>query len=406
MAELRGTRPARAGICLRWQLAYEKVEWAISYPVFHPGVNVAQAMGPGMPGGCGRDVQEAAEEAVARRFRLSGAAHPLLALLRRRAVEALVRSLREGATCELPAPRMPLPPEVSHEANTGLVPGDLDGLAEHARLPALPQVFLELQHAMEREEPSYEELAAIISKDPRLAASLLRLVNGPLFGFRAPVETVSRAVAAAGTRRVTSLALGTFVLGLFRERPPHVVNLHDFWLHSVATALTARALATRLGRDDPERYFVAGLLHDMGWLAICAVWPAGAERVLDRCLDQGLSLTEAERAELGLTHGELGAALLRRWNLPPVLLDAVCHHHAPSEAPASDEALLVHLADEAVKAFGIGGTGDDCVQPLDGDAVDAGFISAHDLDAACEVLLDGVDEMYAVLGAGSGVTHR
>jgi putative nucleotidyltransferase with HDIG domain len=358
-------------------------------------------MGLGMQGGCGRDAQDMAEEVVARRFRLSGAAHPLLLLLRRRAVDSLARALRDGASCEPPAPRMPLPPEVTHEANAGLMPGDIDGLAERARLPALPQVFLELQHAMEREEPSYEELAAIISKDPRLAASLLRLVNGPLFGFRAPVETVTRAVAAAGTRRVTSLALGTFVLGLFRERPPHVVNLHDFWLHSVATALMAQALAARLGRDDPERYFVAGLLHDMGWLAICAVWPAGAERVLDRCRDLGQTLTEAERAELGMTHGDLGAAMLRRWNLPVVLLDAVRHHHEPSEAPASDEALLVHLADEAVKAFGIGGTGDDCVQPLDVDAVAARNISAHDLDAACDALLEGVDEMYAVLGAGA-----
>ncbi|BFR49155.1 HDOD domain-containing protein [Nitratidesulfovibrio sp. HK-II] len=365
------------------------------------GVVVPQAMGLGMQGGCGRDAQDLAEEAVARRFRLSGATHPLLSLLRRRAVDSLAQALRDGASCEPPAPRMPLPPEVTHEANAGLVPGDIDGLAERARLPALPQVFLELQHAMEREEPSYEELAAIISKDPRLAASLLRLVNGPLFAFRAPVETVTRAVAAAGTRRVTSLALGTFVLGLFRERPPHVVNLHDFWLHSVATALMAQALAARLGRDDPERYFVAGLLHDMGWLAICAVWPAGAERVLDRCRDLGQTLTEAERAELGMTHGELGAAMLRRWNLPAVLLGAVCHHHAPSESPASDEALLVHLADEAVKGFGFGGTGDDCVQPLDLDAVAACNISAHDLDAACDALLEGVDEMYAVLGAGA-----
>ncbi len=365
------------------------------------GVAVSQATGLGVQGGCGRDVQEIAEEAVALRFRLSGTAHPLLVLLRRRAVEALAQSLRAGVSCQLPAPRMPLPPEVIHEANSGLAPGDLDGLAERARLPALPQVFLELQHAMEREEPSYEELAAIISKDPRLAASLLRLVNGPLFGFRTPVETVSRAVAAAGTRRVTSLALGTFVLGLFRERPPHVVNLHDFWLHSVATALMARALATRMGRDDPERYFVAGLLHDIGWLAICAVWPAGAERVLDRCRDLGEPLTEAERAELGMTHGEMGAAMLRRWNLPSVLVDAVQAHHAPSEAPASDEALLVHLADEAVKAFGIGGTGDDCVQPLDVDAAGLLSVSAHDLDAACALLLEGVDEMYAVLGAGS-----
>lgn len=362
---------------------------------------MAQVTGQGAPGGSARDVQEIAEEAVAWRFRLAGAAHPLLVLLRRRAVESLAQSLHAGVACELPPPRMPLPPEVMHEANLGLVPGDIDGLAEHARLPALPQVFLELQHAMEREQPSYDELAAIISKDPRLAASLLRLVNGPLFGFRTPVETVTRAVAAAGTRRVTSLALGTFVLGLFRERPPHVVNLHDFWLHSVATALMAQALATRLGRDDPERYFVAGLLHDIGWLALCAVWPAGAERVLDRCRDLGESLTDAEQAELGMTHGEVGAAMLRRWNLPPVLLEAVRHHHAPSGVLASDEAALVHLADEAVKAFGIGGAGDDSVQPLDGDAAILLSVSAHDLDAACTVLLEGVDEMYAVLGAGA-----
>lgn len=347
----------------------------------------------------GRDTRDDAVTAVGLRFRLSGSEHPLLALVRRKAVDEALRGGGRPAAGAALNPRMPLPPEVLHEANAGLVPGDIDGLAQRARLPALPQVFLELRQAMERESPSHEELSAIISKDPRLAASLLRLVNGPLFGFRTPVATVSRAVAAAGTRRVSSLALGSFVLGLFRERPPGVVNLHDFWLHSVATAFMARALAERLGRDDPERYFVAGLLHDMGWLAVCSVWPEGAARVLARCRERNESLTEAEQAELGMTHGEVGAALLQRWNLPPVLLDAVCHHHAPSGCPGSDEAVLVHLSDEVVKGFGLGGTGDDCVQPLDPGAVDHVGISAHDLDAACDQLLAGVDELYAVLGA-------
>ncbi|ABM27924.1 HDOD domain-containing protein [Nitratidesulfovibrio vulgaris] len=343
-----------------------------------------------------RLLQEQAQEAVAARFSLVGVRHPLLNLLARHAVEDMMVRQRDN----LPPPGGPPLftqvaaldtaglPDVADDPDAPPVPLDVD----HLRIPALPQLFMELQNALGQPHVSYERIAAIVSKDPRLTASLLKLVNSPHFGFSTPIETVSRAVAASGIRRVSALALGTFVLGLYRERPPLVVDIQGFWLHSVGCGIAARLLAQRLGRSDPERFFVAGLLHDMGWLALCSAAPDRAERIVRRIQSTGCSCEEAERLELGTTHAELGATVLKTWNLPAFLIDVVRSHHAPlatvGDNPPVEGALEVHIADAVVKGMGIGGALDARIAPLDLDAVDTLGLSGHDIAAMTNGLVE------------------
>lgn len=343
-----------------------------------------------------RLLHEQADDVVAARFALVGVRHPLLALLVRHAVEDVVTRLRDGAT--LPG-GPPLLTQVAPLDVAGLAcmasqegQGPLEPLIlDHLRIPALPQLFIELQNALGQPHVSYERIAAIVSKDPRLTASLLKLVNSPHFGFATPIETVSRAVAAAGLRRVSALALGTFVLGLYRERPPLVVDIQGFWLHSVGCGIAARLLAQRLGRSDPERYFVAGLLHDIGWLALCSAAPDRAERIVRRIKATGCTCEEAEMLEVGTTHAELGGRILETWNLPEFLIAVVRAHHVPAAEDAKapvEGAAEVHVADAVVKAMGIGGALDERLAPLDLAVLDGLGLTGHDIDAMTSGLVE------------------
>lgn len=348
-----------------------------------------------------RHARERADEVVRRRFGGLQSSHPFLVYLHRRAAEDLAMRIVQGEE-DLTFEPSPLPEVQDATAATERPFMDADRLADTIRLPALPKVFLELRKLLERPQVSYAEVAELIMRDPRLTASLLKLVNSPLFGFTRTIDTVSRAVAVAGMRSISSLAIGTFVLGLFRERPPAVINMQGFWLHSVAVALVTRSLAERLGRDEPERYFVAGLLHDFGWLAMAAAVPAQAREVVRRVREEGHEQVQVEAELVGCDHAQLGAALLARWNLPPSLLTALEYHHMPSDFGAGDEARIIHVADLIVKAFGIGASGDARLMRMDEAAVDMLGVSAHDIDVCSETLIERSRDFYAVLLGGVG----
>lgn len=349
----------------------------------------------------GKAETEQAERILAERFRHAGTEHPLLAWLYD---EARIRLLPVcGCNACAPQavnplrsrevlPKLVSPPAVSAGEES------FEVIAASVKLPAMPQVFHELQSLIERDDATVDELGRVISLDPKMTSSILRLVNSALFSFRSSIDTVSRAVAVLGTRQISTLALGTLMLGLFRERPPECINLEVFWKHSIATGMTARSIARIAGRDNPEKYFVAGLLHDMGWLALCCTQPAMAQRVLDVVDMRRCTFPEAERHVMGFDHARLGGRIFEKWNFPPNLVAAVLHHHAPSRCTEHDEPALVHVADTVVKSLGLGAVADARVLPLDHAAWDmlgmepqalSGVLASleGELDQVCRALL-------------------
>ena len=248
-------------------------------------------------------------------------------------------------------------------------PSDL--LIGYPEVASLPTIYNRLNEAINSPHTSMAELGRIIKDDPGLTARLLRLVNSPFYGFPSKIETISRALVIVGVQQVRDLALATAVVNLFRGIPEHMVSMESFWRHSIACGVAAKILATFRREANVERYFVAGILHDIGRLIINIRIPDKARDALSRSESEGELFYQAEHQVIGFDHAAVGSALLQAWNLPPSLEEVVAYHHNPEGARQFPiETAIVHVADILAHAMQLGNSGERFVPPLDEQAWD------------------------------------
>ncbi len=337
---------------------------------------------------------ERAKTLVARRFKHIRHKDDTLKALAKLGLERLAREMTVTAHDSEKENRDEPKPLPDHEIEA-LDP--LDILRRELQLPALPQVFLELQQAINSPKTSSDDLAAIISQDPSLTAFLLRMVNSVFYSLPVQIDTITRAVTVVGVNQLNTLAVGTSVLSLFDDVPSEMVNMKQFWKHSIAVGIIARRLCSILGKGDPERSFVAGLLHDIGQLVLLKTVPERCADVIAYSRKMETQLFEAEHARLGFDHATLGGMLLRKWNFPYVLVSAVLEHHVPKKKQKEAEPGLVHCAEIIVAGLGLSSGGEYFVQPPNRVVWEAiGLTPAH-LNQVIDGLDDELDEAFSVL---------
>lgn len=248
-------------------------------------------------------------------------------------------------------------------------PPSIEDLIESTpQLGSLPTIFYEINEAVENPESSFAEIGSIIGKDSALTARLLKIVNSSYFGFSSKVETITHAITIVGMVQLRDLALATAIINNFKGISKDAVNMHSFWEHSIATGLAGRVIGVYLKEPNPERFYVLGLLHDLGRLFSYLAIPDDMSRVLIKYSHGGL-LHEAENAILGWDHAEAGGRLLSKWNLPDRLVEGVLYHHNPSRAPRFPlEAAVTHVADILAQSMELGNSGERYVPPLDNEA--------------------------------------
>lgn len=211
-------------------------------------------------------------------------------------------------------------------------------------LVSFPQVYLRVSQLLDEPDSSLEAIAAEIGRDPGLVIRVLRVANSPVYGLSRKVDSVVRAISILGTQASRELILKTAASEALSQIPNDIIYIDDFWQHSLYCALLARRLAEEGGALEPETAFLAGLLHDIGQLALFHNQPGQARVVLD-LLASGETMQEAEERVFGFDHAQLGGALLEAWHLPAPLVAGARFHHAPTEAGAHRrEAAVVHLA--------------------------------------------------------------
>lgn len=333
---------------------------------------------------------DAAKKLLARRFKFIKSPDDSIKRLARLGAEHVARDMTLNPTRYAAVEATEPPPPV-----TALDP--LDILRKEHQLPALPQVFLELQQAINATNTSADDLAEIISQDPSLTAFLLRMVNSAFYSLPMQIDTISRAVTVVGVNQLSTLAVGTSVMSLFKDVPAEVLDMEQFWKHSVTCGLIARRLCRVTGKGDPERAFVAGLLHDIGQLILLQAEPERAAAVLTHARGKDVLLWAEEKALLGFDHATLGGMLLRKWNFPFILVSAVLEHHQPKAKQKEAEPALVHCAETIATGLGIGSSGEFFVQPPNMDVWKSMGLTPQRVDEMIEDLDEELDEAFGIL---------
>jgi putative nucleotidyltransferase with HDIG domain len=224
-----------------------------------------------------------------------------------------------------------------------LSPRDL--ISDNPHLVSLPEIVTRISNMVDDPACSAADIGELISRDDVLSTRLLKIVNSSLYNLPSRVETIALAITIVGARQLHNMVLTTAVIGHFLRVSEGLVSPDVFWHHNLGCATASRVIAQRLGLSHPEHYFVAGLLHDIGKLVMYLAQPELSRQVLALAKSEEIVLEDIEHHAFGFNHTDVGAELLRHWQLPESLIEPTAWHHNPARAGKYQlEAATVHLA--------------------------------------------------------------
>jgi len=232
------------------------------------------------------------------------------------------------------------------------------------QLPSLPQAVLDVMTLLGDEDASIGDIAERIERDQALTARTLRIANSAFYGVPGRIGTIRNAIGVLGLRTVGTLLTTAAVSAQFASAHCPEFQFGVFWRHAIATALTARGMAQQL-RMDENIAFTAGLLHDIGRLALATQFPAETGQVLRYAADADLPVLDAERRVLQTDHLAVGVLIATHWHFPPAVVAAIEHHHAPIAGSAPTIVDLVHVADAFAHGLDPSANADETVPAVD-----------------------------------------
>jgi putative nucleotidyltransferase with HDIG domain len=209
------------------------------------------------------------------------------------------------------------------------------------RLPALPTAAARLLGLMGNANAGLKEIGNLIGSDSVLTIEVLRMANSAMFGARSEVRSVMQALALLGCEKVKGIAC-TVALRSYLGNVLQIPALKRCWRHNLATAVVADEIAEWAMADTGDAY-TAGLLHDIGRLALIALDPSKYLQLIDRAVHTNSSLLAGERAAYHIDHAAAGARLAKNWGLPEAIQEAIARHHEPISGTRLDiPALVAH----------------------------------------------------------------
>jgi HD-like signal output (HDOD) protein len=267
-------------------------------------------------------------------------------------------------------------------------------IAEVDKLVSLPDIYYRLESAIENPVSRVEDFSRLLGADPDLCARLLSLANSAFYSFPAKVESIDKAVGMIGLRQIRELVLVTTIMKTFSKITVEVVNMTSFWEHSVAVGVLARSIAKYAGMPQSERYYVAGLLHDIGRLVMYLKLPSFMNDLLVKCESQEQSLFVLEQQQLAYTHAEIGGRLLEFWKVPQSIYEPVQYHHRPDQASEFVHmACAVHIADAWVNKHQLGTSGERRMPIINPQASQILGVQEYEMDEIWALSIDEINDV-------------
>lgn len=207
---------------------------------------------------------------------------------------------------------------------------------------ALPDACTRIRELLNDGNSSAEDIANIVALDPSLSSKLLQLANSALYCFPSQITTITRAVNVIGGESLYNLVVAETASTAFKEFENNAIDLERFWQQSVYAGLVARQLADELNKRDVERYFLLGLLHNFGELAVAH---GTGERAAEcQAFAETQLPWEQQKRVLGFTYADCSAEILMLWNLPSALFTPIANQHNKTLALNQTDVAILYAA--------------------------------------------------------------
>lgn len=220
--------------------------------------------------------------------------------------------------------------------------------ADLQRIPSPPVLYQQIRAEMHSPQASLETVGELIARDPAMTAKVLRLANSAMLGLQQKLTDPAEAVLHLGVETVSSLILAGEAFAFAQGATPVELSLEELWNHSLVTAQFSRLIARhgRLPAETQAAAYTAGLLHDLGKLLLAVNLPQLFKQAIQQAREQQIPLWQGERTVFGVSHAEVGAAILGIWGLPLEMVQAAAWQHEPSRASQSifGTLTIVHVA--------------------------------------------------------------
>jgi putative nucleotidyltransferase with HDIG domain len=279
--------------------------------------------------------------------------------------------------------------------STTVIP--LPQLIEKARtLPCAPWLLPKLMEQLSAQDTTADQIEALIKLDSGLASETLRLANSAYFSGSMPCDSFTDAIVRLGFREMYRLATTKIASRwLHNPAPGYGWEPGDLYRHSLTVAVGADLLAKKLGRVTPEIAYTAGLLHDVGKLALAFVCADSFEEIRRFQAEKQCPWREAESALLGYDHTAVAGALLRTWSFPPNLIEVVSFYPRPRLAATEHQELVtcVHAAKHLALCLGTGVGEDGFTTELDAAILAEQGITPELLESLLPAVLEGARKL-------------
>jgi len=220
----------------------------------------------------------------------------------------------------------------------------------------VPQIVLKIIRMIQDDKSSMTDLAIEVRQEQVIAAKVIRLCNTAFFRQKAKVDSIDRALLVLGEKRLLQLAISASMEDFFpKEAGGYSLCKGGLFNHAVGAAMISEKLASITGLVPDETAYTAGLLHDIGKVALDQYMGLAYPLFYRKIQVGGESLINVENDIFGTTHTEIGGLLADQWSIPEEIAEVIKYHHDPEQASLNPELThIVYLADFILSRFMVG----------------------------------------------------
>jgi putative nucleotidyltransferase with HDIG domain len=231
---------------------------------------------------------------------------------------------------------------------------DPNEIGQSARgLQPIPQIALKVLRIINEGRYEIHDLTEEIRKDQVISARTLQLCNSVMFASRKKVDSLDHALVMLGQKLLLKFVISASLHNFFDQSGMgYSLCKGGIYHHAVGTAMIAEKLAGITRKVEPSLAYTAGLLHDIGKVALDQFINSGFPLFYRQLNEEEKNFSEIEKQVLGTDHTEVGANLALSWSFPASLVETIRHHHNPENAQENEELVhIVYLADLLMSRF-------------------------------------------------------